>query len=175
MPNLKELDIRKIENYQSLKVLSRSKSIYKLDRRSEEEGLLKETIKDAEKNRTVIYELYHKESNEVFGIIALSASRLASKPALLIDYFFICLKYRNKIIEENITYSSYLMAKAFEVGLFIQSDIGLSNLILYPTNSSQKLRKYYTDIHGFIVIKEKVLIQNKFKNETWLFLPLKTS
>jgi len=58
--------------------------------------LFKETIKDSKKHRTKIYQLKNKTSNLTLGIIALSASRLDFKPALVIDYLFIANPFRER-------------------------------------------------------------------------------
>ena len=175
MENKLELVIEKIVNFSLLDTFLREiKNYDNIDkiRANREEALLKETIKDARKNRVKIYQLYDKNLNIIIGIVALSASRLDDKPALLIDYIFISNIYRVKY--SGINYSKFLIIYAFEKGLELQKEIGLVNLILYPDSENKHLISYYKNIYGFIEVKNRVIIQNKLKNEKWLYLPLKT-
>jgi len=136
-----------------------------------EENLVKSILKDSKKNRTKIYQLKKENTEVVIGFIALSASRLDFKPALLIDYLFIFNKFRKK--NSNINYAQYLIFFAFEKGLKLQKEIALSNLILYPDNEKNSLIAYYKSNYGFKEIKENIAIQKKTQIEKWLYLPLK--
>ena len=140
-------------------------------RSQREELLLKQTIKDATKKRTKVYRLYDKSAKKTIGLIALSTSRLDDKPALLIDYIFIANVYRKK--SDNFSFARLLISYAFDKGLILQEEVGLSNLILYPDGEHLNLIKYYKKTYGFQEIREKVLVQNKAKNEKWMYLPLK--
>jgi len=169
-----DLVIEKVSNPSLLDTFSRATKNYdstdKL-RANREEILLTQTIQDAKKNRTKIYQLRDRKTNIVIGLVALSASRLDDKPALLIDYIFISNDYRAKY--SGVKYAELLIVYAFKQGLKLQKEIGLTNLILYPDGENKSLVSYYKNNYGFIEIRKKVLIQNKQKNEKWLYLPLK--
>ena len=169
-----KLAFKRVLNPAELETFSRDVSIYYDEdkiRAYREEALLKATIKDAKKNRTKIYKLYDEDLGEIIGIMALSASRLDDKPALLIDYIFVVNKYRFK--KSGFYYTSFLIAFVLKKGLFFQRHVGLSNIILYPDNEEQVLIDYYKKEYGFNEIRKKVLTQNKQKNQKWLFMPLK--
>ncbi len=172
MVNELDLVIAKISSV-LLNNFSRDKNNYHSEkiRSNREELLLKQIIKDASKNRTRVYQLYNKNSNKIIGLIALSSSRLDDKPALLIDYVFITNKFRKS--NSNFSYAELLITFAFERGLEFQKEIGMVNLILYPDAENKSLISYYKNNYGFIEIRKKVFIQNKQKNEKWLYLPLK--
>jgi len=91
----KELELF-IEIVSSLESFARDRKNYSDNfiQANREETLLKETIKDSKKYRTKIYQLKNKTLNLTLGIIALSASRLDYKPALVIDYIFIANQFR---------------------------------------------------------------------------------
>ena len=82
-----DFHIRKTSSFRNLNDITYNSDIYSDNdsQKFREQSLLSQTIKDATKNRTVIYELIDLNTNTILGIIALSASRLAMKPALLID------------------------------------------------------------------------------------------
>jgi len=66
-----------------------------------------------------------------------------------------------------------LILFAFEKGLKLQKEIGVSNIILYPDNKEDSLITYYKNKYGFIEIREHIAIQKKVQFEKWLYLPLK--
>ena len=136
-----------------------------------EEALVKEILKDSKKNRTKIYQLKKESSEVIVGFIALSASRLDFKPALLIDYIFIFNEFREK--NSGVNYAKILIFFAFEKGLKLQKEIGLSNLILYPDNEEESLISYYKNRYGFREIRENIAVHKKTQIEKWLCLPLK--
>jgi len=169
-----DFHIRKISSFVNLKAITYNSDIYSKNntQKFREKSLLTETIKDATKNRTVMYELVDLNSHTLLGVIALSASRLAMKPALLIDYIFVIEKYRKKRFND-ISCAEYLMAFAFQKAFEVQDEIGLSNLILYPDKKNQSLIEYYKLNYDFQELREKVVVQNKTEIERWLWLPLK--
>lgn len=168
----KELELV-IEIASPLESFARDRKNYSDDslQANREEILLKETIKDSKKHRTKIYQLKNKTANSTLGIIALSASRLDFKPALVIDYIFIANQFRER--NSAINYAQYLILFAFEKGLKLQKEIGVSNLILYPDNEEDNLIDYYKKRYGFLEIREHIAIQKKVQFEKWLYLPLK--
>ena len=169
-----DFHIRKTSSFRNLNDITYNSDIYSNNdsQKFREQSLLSQTIKDATKNRTVIYELIDLNTNTILGIIALSASRLAMKPALLIDYIFVIKQYRKKKFND-ISCAEYLMAFAFQKAFEVQDEIGLSNLILYPDKKHQSLIDYYKTNYDFQELREKVVIQNKTEIERWLWLPLK--
>ena len=173
MDKKSELVIEIIPLVYVLESLLRNRDSYSTDaiQANREEALVKETIKDSKKNRTKIYQIKNENSNVIIGFIALSASRLDFKPALVIDYIFIFNKFRKK--NSGINYVQYLIFFAFEKGLKLQKEIGLSNLILYPDNEEKTLISYYKNQYGFKEIRENIAIQRKTLIEKWLYLPLK--
>jgi len=169
-----KLAFKRVLNPAELETFSRDVSIYYDEdkiRAYREEVLLKVTIKDAKKNRTKIYKLYDKDLEKTIGLIALSASRLGDKPALLIDYIFVVNEYRFK--KSGFYYTSFLIAFALKKGLFFQRHVGLSNIILYPDNEKKALIDYYKKEYGFNEFREKIVIQNKPKEQKWLYIALK--
>ncbi|MFK5976716.1 MAG: hypothetical protein QM493_09430 [Sulfurovum sp.] len=89
----------------------------------------------------------------------------------MIDYIFIANQFRER--NSSINYAQYLILFAFEKGLKLQKEIGVSNLILYPDNEEDNLIAYYKKRYGFIEIREYIAIGKKVQFEKWLYLPLK--
>ncbi len=131
-----------------------------LERTTRERGLLEEIIKLVQKNKTKLYLL--KNSNEILGLIALSASSIEDFPVIQVDYLFVDYKYR-KVYMDDIdgTVSSYLLLFAMNVAENIKETIGLKYLALYPDTQSEKLISHYKEM-GFNVL-----------NKYWLFIKLK--
>lgn len=142
-----------------------------IKRKSREVSFLKETISDVEKNRTKVYSLIDSITQKIIGIIALSASRLDDKPALLIDYIFIANIFRHPNSKTN--YALPLITFALNKAFILQKEIGLSNIILYPDNESPRLISYYKKTYGFNEIQQRIPIQNKIQKEKWLYLAVK--
>jgi len=158
----------------SLKSFSRNDAIFHqshVKRKSRELILLEETIKDYQKKRTQVYALVDNKIEVIMGIIALSASRLDDKPALLIDYLFIANEFRYK--HSGVNYALPLITFALEKGFTLQKEIGLSNMILYPDNEAPDLIKYYKETYGFNEIQQRLPVQNKIKKKKGLFIPIK--
>ena len=131
-----------------------------LERTTRERGLLEEIIKLVQKNKTKLYLL--KKSNEILGLIALSASSIEDFPVIQIDYLFVDYKYRKVYIDEiDGTISNYLLLFAMNVAENIKETIGLKYLALYPDAQSEKLISHSKEM-GFNVL-----------NKYWLFIKLK--
>ncbi len=175
MDDILDLAIENISSFSKLKTFSRDRvSFCSSDniRAYREETLLKQTLKDAEKNRTRIYQLRDNSSDVIIGVVALSTSRLDSKPALLIDYIFISNKFRRN--NSSINYAKFSIGFTYELGLELQKKVGLSYVILYPDNEEKNLFDYYEKEYGFKTIHENVAIQRKTKTERWMYLPLQS-
>lgn len=131
-----------------------------LERKTRERGLLEEIIKLVQKNKTKLYLL--KSSDEILGLIALSASSIEDFPVIQIDYLFVDYRYRKVYIDEiENTISSYLVLFAMNIAENIKETIGLKYLALYPDAQSEKLISYYKEM-GFSIL-----------NKYWLFIKLK--
>lgn len=130
-----------------------------LKRASRERGLLEETIKLVQKNKTVLYIL--KKDDIFLGVITLSASSIDDAPVVQIDYLFVDFNCRKIVLEElNNTVSKYLIIFAMSVAENIKKAIGVKYLALYPDAQSKTLIKHYQDI-GFNVL-----------NKEWLFIKI---
>jgi hypothetical protein len=131
-----------------------------LERTTRERGLLEEIIKLVQKNKTKLYLL--KNSSEILGLIALSASSIDDFPVIQVDYLFVDYKYRKVYIDEiDGTISNYLLLFAMNVAENVKETIGLKYLALYPDAQSEKLISHYKEM-GFNVL-----------NKYWLFIKLK--
>ncbi|OHE00503.1 MAG: hypothetical protein A3K14_02185 [Sulfurimonas sp. RIFCSPLOWO2_12_FULL_36_74] len=131
-----------------------------LERTTRERGLLEEIIKLVQKNKTKLYLL--KNSNEILGLIALSASSIDDFPVIQVDYLFVDYKYRKVYVDTmDSTISNYLLLFAMNVAENIKETIGLKYLALYPDAQSEKLISHYKEM-GFNVL-----------NKYWLFIKLK--
>ena len=125
-----------------------------------ERGFIKNTANSSSKKDTVVYVL--ENDGERVGFIALSASRVDSIPAVLVDYIFIADKWRRKIISElaDAKASEFLLSLAIDKAKTIQKSIGIRWLALLPDND--KLESYYIDNFGFSPYKDKT-------KQTYLF------
>lgn len=133
---------------------------------------VKQTFKDALNDNTIIYTLEDIEGENLYGFIALSATRLNNFPALMIDYVFVPKEYRKQELEN--TYgqkpSTILLTEAFLLGQDLKKQLGLKYLVLYPDNEDKRLIEYYRETYGFEALK--VRDHQTKKTETWMLLRL---
>jgi hypothetical protein len=128
-------------------------------RAERERGLLVETIKLVQKEKTVLYLL--EQDEKPLGMVALSASSIDDSPVIQIDFLFVDYQYRKIILENsNTTIAKYLILFAIQLSEKIKQEIGLRHLVLYPDAQSDKLINYYKEM-GFEQL-----------NKYWLFIKL---
>jgi hypothetical protein len=131
------------------------------NRASREIGLLEETIKLVQKEKSVMYLLV--KDNQYLGVISLSASSINDIPSSQIDYLFVDYNVRKEVFKElnNNRVSRYLILLAIQICENIRKNIGLKYLALYPDGLSKTLISHYKNELGF-----------KQLNKEWLFVKL---
>ena len=129
-------------------------------RADRERALLKASLKQVEKGKSVAYLLQFSEEN--LGFLALSVTSVNDFPSLQIDYLLVSSEYRSQkyqFLEDN-TVSEYLILLALHVANEIKDKAGMKYLVLYPDKLNEKLIKRYKKI-GFTQL-----------NKEWMFIKL---
>ena len=153
-----QCDNKNINTYK-VKLLQTFSFHTNMNRSTRERGLLEETIKLVQKNKTILYIL--QQDNNFLGIITLSASSIDDAPVIQIDYLFVDFKFRKIIIKEiSTTVSNYLMLFAIKIAEDIKKTIGVKYLALYPDAQSKVLINHYKSM-GFNIL-----------NKEWLFIKI---
>ena len=151
-------DSKNINSYK-VKLLQSLTYHSNINRATRERGLLEETIKLVQKNKTILYIL--QKNNIFLGLVALSASSIDDAPVVQIDYLFVDFKYRKLFINSiNNTVSKYLILFSIKIADDIKKTIGLKYLALYPDAQSKILINHYKN-KGFKVL-----------NKEWLFIKI---
>jgi hypothetical protein len=154
-----KLDNSNIVKYK-LKILSAFKFHPDLNRSVRERGLLEETIKLVQKNKTILYLLVKED--ELLGLIALSASSIEEIPVIQVDYLFVSYNYRREFIKEiGSTVSEYLISFAIKTAETVKQTIGVKYIALYPDAQDKNLISHYQKM-GFFKL-----------NKYWLVIKLK--
>ncbi|MEY4505136.1 MAG: hypothetical protein RL154_1433 [Pseudomonadota bacterium] len=109
--------------------------------RKTEGSYLKKLLGLAQKGKTNITLLV--KNSQIYGLIALSASRIADLPAVQVDYLFVSSQYRKQEIDKlsNLKISQYLINYAIQISVDIKEKIGVNFLLLLPADD--KLIKTY--------------------------------
>ena len=153
-----QCDNKNINSYK-VKLLQSFSFHSDINRATRERGLLEETIKLVQKNKTILYIL--QKDNIFLGLVTLSASSIDDAPVIQIDYLFVDFKYRKLIIDKiNNTVSKYLILFSMKISEDIKKTIGVKYLALYPDAQSKKLINHYENI-GFNIL-----------NKEWLFIKI---
>ena len=86
------------------------------------------------------------QDRQIFGLIALSASRIDDLPCVQVDYLFVSATYRKQAFSElgDIKISQYLINYAIQAGTQIKETIGVKFLLLLPADDA--LIKTYDDM-----------------------------
>jgi len=123
----------------SIKLLSKLKLSKDIEKAQRERLFIEEISKRVIKSETVLYVL--QESDEIFGLIALSVSSIDTFPSLQIDYLFVSEPYRGIYLNrlDNTKISTYLIEFAINIAKRVQEDVGLRYVVLLPDNDKLQL------------------------------------
>ena len=127
-----------------------------------EEQYIKQMIKAHNRQETKIYLLQELTENKVYGFIALSATELNKKPALLIDYLFTAVNYRKIVFVDlnNKKVSNYLLEFSLDIALQVRKLIAIKYILLEIADD--KLKTFYQQA-GFQTLPSQ---------NDWMFKPI---
>lgn len=127
-----------------------------------EEQYIKQMVNTHNHGETKIYLLQEVTENKIYGFIALSATKLDKKPALLIDYLFTVVNYRKMVFVDlnNKKVSDYLLEFGLDMALQVRKLIAIKYILLEIADD--KLKTFYQQV-GFQTLHSK---------KDWMFKPI---